>query len=208
MERILTIKVVDNPGVQLDEQTIQEEILLAETRMNINSKLRFHITDVLIVGSKGELDSNDDLEEVFNIPQESTKLTPLDRYGICPNEQCRMDWNGGDILEGLARLDVLGEKSKEELVNIAHLSFGYQVQNPKNFSKVIAVQVVKDTKRVEGEIPKPDFYMCPNCRQVWEADTGRLFSSLNSAKNNEDHEQFNREFFNNIEVEAAKRLDD
>lgn len=165
--------------------------------------------DSFLVGSKGELSSPESLEEAFfKPPAESTKKTPLDRYGKCPNEECKMDWNGGDILLWLRGLGVLSDKSEEELVNIAYQSYGYVKSNPKNFSKVIAVQVVNDKPQEAGVIPTPDFYMCPNCRQVWEADTGQLFSSLHAAKNNKFYELGSIKFFDGLEVEAVEGLDD
>lgn len=41
--RYIIFKIVANEGIQLTEQEIMQEILMAEVRMNTNSKLRFHI---------------------------------------------------------------------------------------------------------------------------------------------------------------------
>lgn len=109
---------------------------------------------------------------------------PIDRYGICPNKECQMDWNGGDILQHLRKLDVFGEKTEEELVNLAFRGYGYEVSKPKSFSKVVAVS---------SSPTKIDFYQCPDCRQVWDATTGKHYNSLMQAKAL-TNEQYSREF--------------
>lgn len=106
----------------------------------------------------------------------------IDRYGKCPNKECNCNWDAGNILDNLRKLHVLSDKSEEELANIAHTSFGYNSQNRKHFSKVIAITTIGDESVPTSGILEPDFYMCPECRLVWDADTGKQFPSLISAK--------------------------
>lgn len=121
---------------------------------------------------------------------------PLNRYGICPNPECKTDWDAGDILDNLKRVSALSMKSEEDLVNIAFKSFGYNKLNPKHFSKVIAITVISDDSR----LTEPHFYMCPKCRCVWDADTSQEYTSLLAGKKLKFHEPDNQQLLEQAEI--------
>lgn len=142
-----------------------------------------------------------ELDDVKEGQEVVTHTTPLDRYGKCPN--CQAEWDGGDILNNLRRLQVLSEKTEEELVNIAFQGFGYQKSNPKNFSRVIAISVVPVEPNGINPHTTPNLYMCPECRQVWDALTGKHYGSLFMAKNKDKYELNSTKSSDEDEEQAA-----
>jgi hypothetical protein len=128
----------------------------------------------------------------------------LNRYGLCPNPECRCNWDAGDILQNLRMLHAFTDKTSQDLVNIAFNAYGYNPQNPKNFSKVIAISIVNDTPldiNAPVIIIPPDFYQCPSCRKVWDANTEQQFDSLEQAKQVRGfYEHNNRELSQENEV--------
>lgn len=134
----------------------------------------------------------------------------IDRYGRCPNRHCDEDWNVGDILAHLKKIHAFAGKSEEEIMNIAYKGYGYNPNNPKKFSKVIAISVVTDTP-LDPNAPviiiEPDFYECPRCRQVWNADTGQQFDTLMLAKKVRGfYEYHSRELGQEDEIETTEGL--
>lgn len=106
----------------------------------------------------------------------------MNKFGECPNPECKADWDGGDILENLKKLSAFINKSNVEIEKIALDSYGYDEQHKKHFSKVIIIHV--STGRI--------VYKCPHCGSVYNAQTGERFSSLYEEATR--HEQDNRYF--------------
>lgn len=102
---------------------------------------------------------------------------PIDRNGECPN--CEEDWDGGDMFEQLKRLDifVLDHKEAEK----AAMKYGWTPENAKRFSHVISLQF--STNEVNNTSRVYDFIECPQCRHVFNIETGQEFMNKNEARN-------------------------
>jgi hypothetical protein len=117
----------------------------------------------------------DDPEE-DNLPIAKEKVfvtAPVDRSGRCPC--CNENWDGGDILEQLSKLDIFFMIPKEAK-KMAE-KYGWTEWEKKRFSNVIGVEF-------EKHLQKTNMVQCPKCRHVFNVVTGQHFRSLNEARNN------------------------
>ncbi len=73
---------------------------------------------------------------------------------------CDADLDGGDILQVLSRNEYYKELSRDELLEIA-AHYGYNVFNPRRFSKEMIVQFED----------KPQITICPYCKGIWPKNT-------------------------------------
>lgn len=110
-----------------------------------------------------------------NIDKLRRRRSPLDKYSDCPN--CHFNWDGGNMLETLSKLDIFSGKSITELRQIAS-TYGWTPENQARFSNVIII-----TLGVAPLVPEEiTFYQCPGCKYIFEPITGRDYSSLTQAK--------------------------
>lgn len=116
----------------------------------------------------------EDLEYLNSLNFSTTKNAPIDKNGCCPN--CNTTWDGGDIYESLYKLDIFMQKSSEEVKKHANQFYGWTPENAKRFSNVIGITI----SRLGDQV---NYYQCPNCLHVFDADTGKEFINLNEARN-------------------------
>ena len=97
----------------------------------------------------------------------------LDRKGFCPN--CKINWEGKDILEHLSDMDVFTNESEDKLKEIANKSFNWKQDNPQSFSEVIIHSYNGKT-----------VYQCPNikCMHVFDPISGEEYFSMFNFKIN------------------------
>lgn len=69
---------------------------------------------------------------------------------------CNENLDDGDIYQVLSKNDLYKNYSKDELLKIAEC-YGYSIDNPKHFTKVIIVQFED----------KPQIEICPFCNGIW-----------------------------------------
>lgn len=97
----------------------------------------------------------------------------FDKWGQCPN--CEKGWDGGDIFEVLQTLDVFRGKSKQEILNIAAVNYGYTEANKTRFTRLVSIEPISTSV-------KPRFFwQCPHCGHVWDKFTSEHFNSLTDA---------------------------
>lgn len=101
----------------------------------------------------------------------------IDRFGLCPNPDCNINWDSGDILLQIKRIETLHNRTDPEIMQLAS-EFGYSTMEKKHFSKVIAIQVHKSQSQPDDV----NLYQCPECRHVWNADTGEHYHDILTAK--------------------------
>lgn len=103
----------------------------------------------------------------------------LDRFGNCPS--CGTNFDGGDIYEVISKLDIHMNKSAADMLKFAEINYGYNSVNKKHFSNLIGVTLAGSENK-----PLPDFWKCPHCGTIWDAETSKQFKNLNEARNQED----------------------
>lgn len=116
----------------------------------------------------------------------------VNRFGCCPN--CKTDWNGGDVRNHLATMDVNQYRSSKEIDALA-AQFGWTASNPTNFSKAKIIEVTIPT-----QVKKEAYYECPECHYVYEADTGKEFRNLSEVR-----EAIAEEIVDEIDEELLKK---
>jgi hypothetical protein len=119
---------------------------------------------------------------------------PIDLHGRCPNKECNDNWDGGDILEQLGKIEAYSSMGYNDLVKLAEQSYGYTQENKKRFSRTIAIRfvpsVAKDSyneylhtaEAASSMKNSPDYIQCPKCRKVYDIKTGEEFNSIPEAK--------------------------
>lgn len=100
----------------------------------------------------------------------------LNRYGQCPN--CETGWDGGDVVEVLAELDVFKIKGQKELLQIAAECFGYTPTNPLRFTRLNSIDLT-------GPDHGKGFWQCPICHNVWDKKTNQQFANIKLALHKE-----------------------
>ena len=93
----------------------------------------------------------------------------INRVGNCPNPGCNKSWDGGDIKEEVAKMDVYMFRSAEEIEEIAKNHYGWTPENPKHFS--LAIHHSDPSNDI-------DALECPFCRSVYETETGLFYGTL------------------------------
>lgn len=100
----------------------------------------------------------------------------IDKYYECP--KCHYNWNDGNILEVVGRLEIFNNKSTTELRTIAN-TFGWTPENQARFSSVVTISI-GPSEATKGKTVT--FFQCPGCRQLFNSETGESFISLTEAK--------------------------
>lgn len=99
--------------------------------------------------------------------------TTIDRLGLCPN--CQFNWEGDDIFHSLSLMKVNISKSTKDIEKLAN-EYGWTLENNKKFSFAISMTVSNyDNKSI-------DLVECPNCRSVFNVDTGEKYLHRYEAK--------------------------
>lgn len=96
-------------------------------------------------------------------------MSSIDRLGNCPH--CNKSWDGGDIRESIARMDIHQFKTVKELDDLA-ASFGWTPEDRKRFSKLRVYELHSTTT----------IYECPDCMYVYNVDSGEEMMNIHSAR--------------------------
>ena len=102
---------------------------------------------------------------------ETLDIEKLDRNGYCP--VCKTNWDNGDILEELSKLDLYSSKTHKEMLEIAS-NYGYSVDKPNRFSKLLIVEIRENNT---------SYCECPSCKHIWDVSTGKHYNNINQIKN-------------------------
>lgn len=113
--------------------------------------------------------------EYSNINPLRGKQSPLDKHGTCPS--CNTNWDAGDILDSLARLNVFSGKTLNDVAKVAN-SYGWTQLNQARFSNVV-ITIFPPTPERLRELT---FYTCPKCMSTFEITGGHRFDSIIHAK--------------------------
>lgn len=97
----------------------------------------------------------------------------INRHGLCPH--CQENWDGGDVFEALSKMDINMMKSPDD-VRILAGNFGWSPDNPTNFSKTNVIELIPTP------LMKLIYLQCPKCMYVYDAQTGKEYSSIQAAK--------------------------
>lgn len=115
----------------------------------------------------------------------------LDKHGNCP--ACGRDWNGGDVLEEISKIELLINTTDKELVTAAE-SFGWETENKVRFSKVKTIQIEDKT-----------YFQCHNirCGTIFDAETGERYESMYDIKQVAKYPMIPNECFIESEVQEV-----
>lgn len=94
-------------------------------------------------------------------------MNTIDKTGLCPN--CKTDWNAGDILAELQKLDIFFLKNYKDMEKVAG-NYGWKANSKSNLSKVKVYEYEDGTTLIE----------CPNmkCGHVFNTNTGEEWDSM------------------------------
>lgn len=125
----------------------------------------------------------------------SINSEPVDMYNLCPH--CSFNWDGGDVLEQLKNLSLHVTKSDNELIKLAS-NYGWYPDSPKRLTNLIIVKIeaniartrtdlyvqeaIGHEPRVEEILYNNTYVECPQCRHVWNKDTGEHYNNINELK--------------------------
>jgi len=98
----------------------------------------------------------------------------IDRLGNCPH--CKINWDGGDIRDTLSMLDVNTHETKGEINKLA-ANYGWSETDKKRFTKALVYEFNMQPTDI-----KVTFYECPECRNAFDAETGKQYNSIQLAK--------------------------
>lgn len=97
-------------------------------------------------------------------------MSKINKCGICPN--CNTDWDDGDIMETISKLDVFVGKNNNSFKKLA-ANYGWDENTKTRFSKAKIVEI-------NNEI----FIQCSNntCNHIFKANTGEYYKSWQQVK--------------------------
>lgn len=96
----------------------------------------------------------------------------MNRNGECPH--CGENWDGGEIIQVLGKMDTLAYNSAKDLQDIA-AKFGWTPENKRRFSLV-------DVIETEVDHQKYTLLQCPKCNHVFDDESEIEFKNLQNAK--------------------------
>lgn len=91
----------------------------------------------------------------------------------CPD--CGQDWDGGDIREAMANLDVNNYVDASVIEKLASM-YGWTPEERKRFTKVKVYEI-------ERFGAKFTFWECPKCFHVLHRESGRCYVNIAEARN-------------------------
>lgn len=126
------------------------------------------------------------------------RQSPLDKHGTCP--ECNTNWDAGEILDTLARLNVFSGKTLNDVAKVAN-SYGWTQLNQARFSNVIIIMLPVTPIRREVVL-----YQCHKCMSIFDRDTGEKFHTLTDAKNHYNNGSDNNQLLDNDQEQATEGL--
>jgi hypothetical protein len=97
----------------------------------------------------------------------------MDMLGNCPH--CNKDWDGGDIMENLMKMDCFMNIGQTALELIAIGNYGWTRENGKKFSLAVL-------HTIEGKV----YAECPSCLSVFELISGERYPNIHLTKVNNE----------------------